>query len=421
MTATIPSPGALVSPRATNRVRTDVVRETAFSFSALALLIALASAVTNILPEAPIVGFITPLRLVLLLGLALLFVYGAPRRTFTTLLDVPLAILAVVSAWSTYESGSGLAPWRWFLTLLGAYYLTVGLARRWAHARATIAVGMLVAVACASLSALNQAASGASTGFCRRGFSDVACGSHGAMSRVEGTFVNPNLLAAFLVLVLPVAALAAWQLGTHAARFVGLAVASAGVLALLLTLSRAGIIAGLVASLVVASALTSRQRTSTAVRAGIAGALVLVTVAALAVGIGVRSQVWWAALATAAHHPAGVGLGKAGVYITARVPGNVQFAHAHNLWLTWLVEAGVLGFAALCALTILVARRLRLALRDADPMTVAIAAGLAGFAVACLADDPANITSVALPMMVMLALAITTPVPLRGKRALRSQ
>lgn len=420
----MPNPGAVRTHAVASRpiaLSRDVVRQIAGAGSALALVLALASAVVNVLPEAPLVGVVTPLRLVLIAGLALLLVYGAPRRTFATIVDVPLALLALVSAWSTYEAGSGLATWRWFLTLVAAFYLTVGLCRRWPQARATVSVGLLVTVACASLTALNQAAAGINTGFCRRGFSDVPCSSPGAMSRVEGTFVNPNLLSAFLVLVLPLAGLAAWQLGTYAARLVGLGVVAAGVLALLLTLSRAGIIAGLVDALVIGSALTTRQRrTSAAVRVGIGAALAVVTLAALAVGIGVRSQVWCAALATAAHHPTGVGLGKAGVYITARVPGNVQFAHAHDLWLTWLVEAGVLGFAGVIAITVLVTRRLREAARRVDPTTTAVCAGLAGYAVACLVDDPANITSVALPMMVVLGLAVTAPVPVRGKRARRS-
>lgn len=398
-----------------------VLTELAGPGSALSLLIALASAVTGVLPESPIVGIVTPLRLCLLIGLALLLVYGGPRRTFSTILDGPLALLVVASAWSTYEAGSGLAPWRWLLTLLAVFYLTVGVSRRWPHARATVAAGMLVAVASASLSALNQAAAGTSTGFCRRGFSDVPCGSPGAMSRVEGTFSNPNLLAAFLVLVLPLAGLAAWQLGSYASRLVGLGIVAAGVLALVLTLSRAGLIAGLVDALVLASTLTSRaRRTSVAVRAGVGAAIGAVTLAALAVGIGVRSQVWWAALAVSFHHPAGVGLGQAGPYITARVPGHVRFAHAHDLWLTWLVEAGLLGFVAVVAMTALMVRRLRRAGEVRDPMTIVISAGLAGYAVACLVDDPANITSVAVPMMVMLGLAITTPVPSRGKRARRT-
>ena len=108
------------------------------------------------------------------------------------------------------------------------------------------ALGLLavVVVAVAASAAARQVASDISTGFCRGaldGSADVC--APGTAIRAIGTFSNPNLLAAFLVLLLPVAAAGSMALADRASRLLGTTVVVLGYAAVLMTGSRGGVIA----------------------------------------------------------------------------------------------------------------------------------------------------------------------------------
>ncbi|MBO0842107.1 MAG: O-antigen ligase family protein [Nocardioides sp.] len=385
----------------------------------LAAIVVLFGSVVDILPENPIFWLVTPLRLVLLVGIAAVVVVRPSWRAFTTSLDLPLLALLGASGLSSMLAGEGLSQWRWLATLVATYYLAVGLCRTVPAAALTLRLTALLAVAVTSLVALGQAAQQTPTGFCRSGFVNMACTQHGALVRVSGTFTNPNLLAAFLVLFLPMVVVAAWTAREEYVRLVFVVIAVGAVAALALTFSRAGVIGLLVSVLVMISTMTrSRWRPGPRVVAASGAALALMVGLALAAGIGVRREVWTAAISAASHHPLGVGLGRAGVVISANVPGPTAFAHAHNLWLNWYLEAGLVGLTAVVFITVYVALRLRAAVRTGDRTSLAVASGLAGFTMVCLVDDPMNTTTLAVPMMIVLGLAATAPLGRRtaGKR-----
>ncbi|MFG3021782.1 O-antigen ligase family protein [Streptomyces sp. NPDC048254] len=168
--------------------------------------------------------------------------------------------------------------------------------------------------------------------------------------RATGTFANPNLLGACLVLLLPFALLAAVPVDERTARTAIVVMVVGGYGALVTTFSRAGYVAGAAGLLVLGVAywlaprLADRaQRRLYAVVGGLGllgAAGVIWAVSRAGDSLGVRGQAWRAALQVARRNPLGVGLGRSGEAISAAAPGDRVFVHAHNLWLNWLVETG---------------------------------------------------------------------------------
>ncbi|MDP9394313.1 MAG: O-antigen ligase domain-containing protein, partial [Actinomycetota bacterium] len=60
--------------------------------------------------------------------------------------------------------------------------------------------------------------------------------------------------------------------------------------------------------------------------------------------------------------------------MSERIPGERELAHAHNLWLNWFLEAGVLGLLAILLLT---GMALWIALRGARAGSATAGGGLA--------------------------------------------
>ena len=388
----------------------------------LCLAAVLLEAAAEVLPDAPLVSVLTPLRLVLAVGLVALVAGGARLAAFRTRLDLPIVLLVLAATVTTAAGGWSGAPLRGLLTVLAGYYLVVGLRRIWPASTAAIGLLALVAVAVPAALALGQATDGTPTGFCRTGLlAEVPCGP-GALVRAVGTFPNPNLLAAFLVLFAPLTMLAGAALADLSARVVMVGVMALGYAALLVTFSRAGYLAAAAGVLALALAHRRVPRAVALVgAAALAAAGVLIAaVSGAASSLGVRGQVWAAALDIAAEHPLGIGLGRAGPAIDARVPGAEQYQHAHNLWLNWLVEAGLLGLVAVIAVTALGVATAAGAARRGSPVGATGLAGLIGFLLMSVLDHPANASRIAAALWVVLGV-VMAEAPARWRPGRRTQ
>ncbi|MFJ8634014.1 O-antigen ligase family protein [Streptomyces sp. NPDC093568] len=413
-----------------------------------AAAVVLLDSATDFFPDDPLAGILTPTRLALLLGLLALVVpvRGRPRarlRDFRTRLDLPVGLLVAAAAMATYRGGHPTAPLRGLLTVVVCYYLVIGVRRTQPESWRALGLLALTGVAAAATSAFSQVTNETPTGFCRTGLlTDVACdaGGDGVLIRATGTFSNPNLLAAFLVLLLPFALLAAVCVDERTARTAVVVLVVTGYGALLTTFSRAGYVAGAAGLLVLVGAYwlapriadRTQRRLFTALGTlallGAAGAIWAVSRAGNS--LGVRGQAWEAALRLAADNPLGVGLGRSGVVISAAAPGDRTFVHAHNMWLNWLVEAGPLGLLAITAVAVVaVSCAARAARAKSVTGTVGLAA-LTGFFLMSMMDHPANLDRIDALLWYTLALVMAeapstwrrttetrpTPIPTQLKR-----
>ncbi|MCI2418255.1 O-antigen ligase family protein [Saccharopolyspora sp. K220] len=388
-------------------------------------LVVLESA-SGFLPGDPLISILTPLRLIILFGLVGLLFDGARGGTFRTRLDIPIAVLVLAAVIATVFGGGTSPPLRGLLTQVAVYYLIVGLRRRQPGSWRAAAVLALASVSMAGAVAFSQATNGTPTGFCRRGLLGDADCAPGLLIRSIGTFANPNTLAAFLVLLAPIATVAVTLFAERSTRTSVMILAGGmGYGAVLTTFSRAGYIAAAAGILVLVMARLliprlSRSQVHLATGVGVSG---LASVGLLiAIGsragnaLGVRGQAWEAAIDVALSNPLGVGLQRAGEVIDARAPGDVEFSHVHNLWLNWLVEAGFLGLVGITAITVVgVVTAARLA-RDSSPTGAACLSALTAFLLMSVLDHPANLERIA--MMFWLVLALTmgeAPVRWRGE------
>lgn len=398
---------------------TSLLRQLPRAFARSAPVVAVAvvalKSATDFLPDTPFVSVLTPLRLIILCGLAALLLAGARLAALRTRLDIPVAVLLIASVGITFIGGRPAAPLRALLTEIAVYYLVVGLLRTQPKSWRALALLALISVSAAGLVAIAQVSNQTPTGFCRSGLlGDTACG-HGTLVRAVGTFANPNALAAFLLLLAPIALLATALVTEHTTRIVVFALAVAAYGAIVATFSRAGYIGAAAGLLALAAAHwlaphLSRRQLQLATGLGVAGLIgvtLLIAVASQAGNaLGVRSQAWAAAIRAARAHPLGVGLGRAGAAIDATAPGGEKFVHAHNLWLNWLVETGVLGLIAIIAVTIVgVVSAAQLAWAGSR-LGAAGLAGLAGFYLMSLLDHPANLSRIAFAWWLVLAVVM---------------
>ncbi|MGO2110245.1 MAG: hypothetical protein ACTH31_01380, partial [Pseudoclavibacter sp.] len=129
--------GAAAAPRTTAGPRTPTqhakFRPTApdiVAFAALVLVVL--ESMAGILPDGPTVWIFTPLRGVLLIGLVAGLLASTSIRTWSTPLDLPIAMLILAAIPAAVLIAGDFAPWRWLVTYLAAYYLAVGVSRRFA-------------------------------------------------------------------------------------------------------------------------------------------------------------------------------------------------------------------------------------------------------------------------------------------------
>lgn len=352
------------------------------------------------MPDPPYFTVVTWQRLVILAGLAAVVTAGARLADFRTRLDVPILGLAAAALAVTVRTGGG-PEFRHLLSFIAVYYLVVALIRVEKQAWTTLVMLAWGGVTVAGAVALSQFSQDTPTGFCRsRLLRDAPC-EPGMLVRATGTFANPNLLAAFVLLVGPLAVLAVATIVDRTYQICVLALAVVGYAGLLVTFSRAAYIAGFAGLLAVAFGVVAAM--SQAGRS-----------------LGVRGEAWGAAVDIAREHPLGVGLGQAGAQVNARIDGSVEFVHVHNLWLNWLVEAGVLGFLAIAASIVgAVVTAVGLA-RQNNAVGFAGLAALVGFLTMNLMDHPSNLGRIAIAFWLVLGVVMgSAPVRWRAAPAVR--
>ncbi len=380
----------------------------------------------EILPAGGILSVFTLGRLLILAGLVALVVGGARVADLRTPLDIPIALLLFAGAVTTFRGGHEGAPLRFLVTSVALYYLTVGVWRRHPEARETLPVVALIAIVASAVVGVAQVAQDIPTSFYRDGFSPVVdtMPREDLLQRAIGSFDNPNLLATHILLFAPIGALAALLAPTRSLRVVAVALVGLAYVGLVLTFSRAGIGAGLLALAVVAHARRPAWRPRILAGAALATALlglgVAVTGGDLVGGFG-RPEAWSLAAKVAVEEQplTGVGLARAGDVMNALGDEEIRFRHAHNLWLTWWVEAGPLALFAILWITAwLLVRGYHEAARGSALATAGVAASVGFFAFSML-DHPANVERIATAFWLVAALMAAGTVPLARTRAPR--
>ena len=356
----------------------------------------------EILPAGGIVSIFTLGRLLIVAGLLGLVVGGARLADFRTALDIPIAILLLAAVVTTVDGGHEVAPLRFLITVVLLYYLTVVLWRRHPESRETLPLVALIAVVASAVVGVAQVAQDTPTSFYREGFSPIVSTTPrpDLLQRAIGSFDNPNLLATHVLLLAPLGAVAALGAATRSLRVVLVALVGLAYVGLLLTFSRAGIGAALLSAGVVAyarrPALRDRIRAVAAVGAAVLALGVVATGGDLVGGFG-RPEAWSTAVRVAVQERplTGIGLARAGDVMNAVGDNEIRFRHAHNLWLTWWVEAGPLALLAVIWITgWLVLRGYHDATRG-SAIGAAGLAGVVGFFAFSMLDHPANVERIA--------------------------
>lgn len=258
------------------------------------------------------------------------------------------------------------------------------------------------------------------------------------------TFGNPNHLASFLAVALPLGVVLA-ALGGHRARVASAAIAAGALVELGVTLSRGGLVAA-VAGLAVLGVLLRDDLRPHMRMVGRAAAVtvVVVVLAALVAGatgnakrdvgglvrVGrgstadLRLQVWAIALHVAADHPVtGVGPDGFGVvfpaYSTARFRsefGPFTVANgAHDVFLNTAADLGVVGLVALLAVLARAAVVVRRGWREVDgrPDQRLLLAGVSAALVAYLVQACGNVQELSLSVCFWVLLGLTVALAIR--------
>src|SRR4051794_18091485 len=384
----------------------------------LVIGVLLLSTAADILPNDTIVGVgevqLNLARLLVLVALlAFVAAHGVKAVHWRTGYALPLLLLLGVALYSSQKYGT-YPRYRFLVEGVAVFYLVFAVVRAQREGRDVLATVGLIALSVAALAAVAQVAQGVHTGFYRDGCTPVtltpaAAPPSGSLPRATGTFSNPNVLGGYLLLLLPLSAMA-WA---YVARVRGIWPALAlgcgfGFLALVFTFSRAAILASLVAIGVgiLVSDVRYRRWLLLVVAAGGAA------IAVLAGGCGSdatatygRAEEWQATIDLIRDNPVwGVGLGRLGAVLHAQDPQS-SARHAHNLFLTWWAEAGTGALIAWIWLyALLLWRSLRAALRGSGAARTALVA-LLGFLGISMLDHPANTDRVALAFWIVAGFA----------------
>lgn len=242
-----------------------------------------------------------------------------------------------------------------------------------------------------------------------------------------GPFVNANHLAAFLVLLVPVAAGAAWGSDSTVVRAGAATLAMAGAAALVATFSRGGMVALAAAIVLFSLGAWAATRNVKALAVPIAGGLAAAVAGIAWTGGHVlflfnkdlflaprgKGPIWEAGLSMLADHPwLGIGRGGFGaVYPQYGLPeGAVQSAHVENIYVAVLLDLGLpLGLFILLGAALVARSALRSRI---GPLRVGAWAGLGGLAVHNLVDYNVELPGVAIPVALLLGAlcaSIETP------------
>jgi len=384
----------------------------------LVIGVLLLSTAADILPNDTIVGVgevqLNLARLLALVGLgAFVAAHGLRADHWRTGYALPLLLLLGVALYSSHKYGT-YPRYRFLVEGVAVFYLVFAVVRAQREGRDVLATVGLIALSVAALAAVAQVAQGVHTGFYRDGCTPVtltpaATPPSGSLPRATGTFSNPNVLGGYLLLLLPLGAMA-WA---YVARVRGIWPALAlgcgfGFLALVFTFSRAAILASLVAIGVgiLVSDVRYRRWLLLVVAAGGAAIAVLAGVCGSdATATYGRAEEWQATIDVIRDNPLwGVGLGRLGAVLQAQDPQS-SARHAHNLFLTWWAEAGTGALIAWVWLYLLLLwRSLRAALRGSAAARTALVA-LLGFLGISMLDHPANTDRVALAFWIVAGFA----------------
>ncbi len=391
----------------------------------------LLSTASDILPNDTIVGVgevqLNLARILVIVGLgALVATHGLRLELVRTGVFLPLLLLLAVGLYTSHKFGT-YPRYRFLFEGVAVFYLTVAVVRARADGRDALALVGMVALAIAALTAVAQVAQGVQTGFYRDGCTPVTLSPgvappNGSLTRATGTFSNPNVLAGYLLLLLPLGVLASVYVTRMRGAWVAVGLAGGlGALSLVFTFSRAAALMALIAIAVGVFLSDSRYRRY----------LILVVVATAAAviflagscgsdataGYG-RTEEWRQTLEIINDNPLwGVGLGRVGAVLHARNELSTA-RHAHNLFLTWWAEAGTGALIAwIWLFAVLVWRSLRGALRGSAAARAGLVA-LLGFLGFSMLDHPANTDRVALAFWIVAGFAAATGAPGRGWLAL---
>ena len=368
----------------------------------------------EILPSGAIVWKLTLGRLLVLTALAALIASGARLRDFRTGIDAPIALLVAAGIVTTLRHPlAGVdesAPLRFLLTVVVFYYVTVALCRRAPAVRLALPMVATFAIVASSVVGVEQVAQDKFTGFYRDGFTPIVAGApqDELLPRARGSFVNPNLLASHVLLLAPLAVAFALTAVAREVRAVLFALAALAYLGLILTFSRAGIGAAIFAGLVAAYALRPAWRPRLRLVFAVGAAVLLMGAIAtggdLVGGFG-RTEAMSISFDVARDNPTtGVGLGRAGDALTAVGDPGDSYRHAHNLWLTWLVDAGPVALIAWIWIAAWLLWRAYRAASRGRTLAASSLAAVTGFFVFSLFDHPSNVERIATAFWFVAAL-----------------
>jgi O-antigen ligase len=393
----------------------------------LLLGVLLLSTAADILPNDTIVGVgevqLNAARLLVLVGLfVLVAAEGLRYELLRTGVALPLLLLLAVSLVASHKYGT-YPRYRFLVEGVAVFYLTCAVVRARGDGREGLAFVGVVALSVAALAGVAQVAQDVHTGFYRDGCTPVTLlpgvqPPSGALTRATGTFANPNVLAGYLLLLLPLGVMAT----AYVARVRGLWTlvvlgGGLGFLSLVFTFSRAAVLMSLIA--VGLGVLVSDVRYRRWLILVVA--LVAVAIGVLAGGCGSdaaagygRTEEWRQTLEVIRDNPLwGVGLGRLGFVLHARDSASTA-RHAHNLFLTWWAEAGTGALIAWVWLFgVLLWRSLRAALRGSAAARTALVALFAFFGYSML-DHPANVDRVALAFWIVAGYAAAVSPPGAG-------
>ena len=382
---------------------------------------------TQFLPFFVVLQYLTPTRAILAVGLvAAIGKQALARRgngwrgarqalAQSRLLLVCITLLLLWYAIATGMSGS-LTSFS-VLRLRLEELLAFGLAILTLDSKSKFrAIGLVVAVAVAavSLQAIAQFGEGQNTNYFliwQQGWQtrNAIAMPEGAIPRVVGYFDNPNVLAAYLLLLGPLAAVpvtaassARWRAPQWA---LGVLVVLA-LVALVLTFSRGAILALVVGI----GAVWVRTKPLEV------GALALLAIALLANPLSLdrlstgqaRLTAWQIALDSIQQNPLfGIGLGNFRER-AVNVYGE-PFWHAHNLFLNVAAEAGIVASLLLLGVFIAALRQAWMLSRQSGSGAAlgrAFAIALVGFGLASLLDNPYNAMPVSYAFWLLLGLLV---------------
>ncbi|MCC6805184.1 MAG: O-antigen ligase family protein, partial [Anaerolineae bacterium] len=259
---------------------------------------------------------------------------------------------------------------------------------------------------------------------------EVALTSGQPIPRPVGTLGNPNALAAFLILLIPLTAGRFMAARSPLAR-VTFALYCLGTLVLTaLTYSRGGWFgAGVAAATWIALRFPVRAWWSTRSRAVRMGLITAGAVMAIAGGVflvqsfgvsgrqlDLRTWIYETGLQLFSERPlTGHGLFTfgAGLARLNSLPPFEPHSHGHDIVLHVAAEMGIVGVAALALTIWQIVRAIR---RPNDATTIACAAALAGVAAHQLVDLPAMMPAIALANLIVLAVAAPPGKPIRSVR-----